>query len=32
MKTKTYPSLTKTAIPDGEGFIALPISFVYVTI
>jgi len=27
MKTKNYQPLTKSAIPDGEGFIALPISF-----
>jgi hypothetical protein len=27
MKTKIYQPLTKNAIPDGEGFIALPISF-----
>jgi hypothetical protein len=27
MKTKTYRPLIKNAIPDGEGFIALPISF-----
>ncbi len=32
MKTKTYLPLTKNAIPDGEGFTALPISFVYITI
>jgi hypothetical protein len=29
MKTKNYQPLTKSAIPDGEGFIALPISFNY---
>jgi hypothetical protein len=27
MKTKNQISLTKKAIPDGEGFIALPIVF-----
>jgi hypothetical protein len=27
MKTKNYLALTKNAIPDGEGFTALPISF-----
>jgi hypothetical protein len=32
MKTKIYQPLTSNAIPDGEGFIALPISFVYITI
>jgi predicted regulator of Ras-like GTPase activity (Roadblock/LC7/MglB family) len=32
MKTKNYQPLTNNAIPDGEGFIALPISFVYITI
>jgi len=31
MKTKLYRPLTKNAIPDGEGFIALPISFVHNT-
>jgi len=31
MKTINNQYLTKNGIPDGEGFIALPISFVYIT-
>jgi hypothetical protein len=27
MKTKIYQPLKKNSLPDGEGFIALPISF-----
>jgi len=30
MKTKNYRPLTKNTIPDGEGFTALPISFITV--
>ena len=29
MKTKNDQQLTKNSFPDGEGFTALPISFVY---
>ena len=32
MKTKIVQHLTKNWFPDGEGFIALPISFVYVVV
>jgi len=32
MKIKNDQHPTKKVIPDGEGFIALPISFVYITI
>jgi hypothetical protein len=32
MKTQIYQHLTKSWFPDGEGFIALPISFVYLTV
>jgi hypothetical protein len=32
MKTKYYQHLTKIWFPDGEGFIALPISFVYTAV
>jgi hypothetical protein len=32
MKTQIYQPLTDNVIPDGEGFTALPISFVYTAI
>jgi len=32
MKTKIFQKPTKYVIPDGEGFTALPISFVYIAV
>jgi hypothetical protein len=32
MKTKIFQPLTDNVIPDGEGFTALPISFVDVVV